>query len=210
MYIGQVMTRKVVTASPDDTIEKVFGTMLNKRIAHLPIVKKGRMVGIVSDRDLRKALISRKGARLKKAPFELKVADIMTSDVITADSDMSVVDAVNLMLRLGIGSLPVVKEGKIKGIVTKDDLLTVFVEMLRVIQSSSTIDVELVDEIDDVEAVFSVLRKHKVGVLSYSAAPRGKSNHQICHFRLRLCPVKPIVRDLKKKGVKVIEAYGDD
>ena len=89
-------------------------------------------------------------------------------------------------------------------------MLAVFVEMLRVIQSSSTIDVELVDEIEDVAAVFAVLRKHKASIISYAASPRGKKSHQVCHFRLKLCPVNPIVRDLKKKKVKVLEAYGDD
>jgi acetoin utilization protein AcuB len=184
--------------------------MLKRRIAHLPVIKKGSLVGIVSDRDLRKAIILKKGAKNKKSPSQLKVSEIMTREVLTVDEEMSVVEAVNIMLRMGIGSLPVMVGGKLKGIVTKDDLLTVFVEMLRVIQSSSTIDVELVDEIEDVAAVFSVLRKHKATVMSYSASPRGKNSHQVCHFRLKLCPVNKIVRDLKKKKVKVLEAYGDD
>lgn len=210
MYVGQMMTRRVITASPDDTIEKAFSAMLKKRIAHLPVMKKGVLIGIVSDRDLRKAIILKKGVRNRKISSQLKISEIMTSEVITADVEMYVVEAVNMMLRMGIGALPVMTGNKLKGIVTKDDLLTVFVEMLRVIQSSSTIDVELIDEIEDVAAVFSVLRKHKASVMSYSAAPRGKNNHQVCHFRLKLCPVNPIVRDLKKKKVKVLEAYGDD
>lgn len=210
MYAGQVMTRKVVTASPDDTVEKAFTVMLKKRIAHLPIIRKNSLVGIVSDRDLRKALTAGKTVRHKKKGAALKVSDIMTKKVITIDSKLSVVEAVNMLLGLGIGSLLVVDKKKINGIITKDDLLHVFVEMLRVIQSSSTIDIELVDEVDDVDSVFSVLRKHKAKVLSYSAAPRGGNSHQVCHFRLKLCPVRQIVSDLKKKGVKVLEAYGDD
>jgi len=210
MYVGQVMTKKIVTASPDDTIENAFSAMLKKRIAHLPVLKKGALIGIISERDLRKAIIPKKGATNKKISSRMKVSEIMTSEVITAHAQMSVVEAVNIMLRMGIGSLPIMAGAKLKGIVTKDDLLAVFVEMLRVIQSSSTIDIELVDEIEDVEAVFSVLRKHKASVMSYSASPRGKSSHQVCHFRLKLCPVNLIVRDLKKKKVKVLEAYGDD
>jgi len=67
-----------------------------------------------------------------------------------------------------------------------------------------------VDEIDDIDSVLSVLKNHRARVLNYSASPRGKNHRQICHFRLRLCPVKPIVRDLKKRGVRVLEAYGED
>lgn len=210
MYVGQMMTRRVITVSPDDTIGQAFSDMLKNRIAHLPVMKKNALVGIISDRDLRKAIISKKGSWNKKVSSQLKVSGIMTSEVMTADVKTHVAEAVNMMLRMGIGSLPVMAGAKLKGIVTKDDLLGVFVEMLRTIESSSTIDVELVDEIEDVAAVFSVLRKHKASVISYSASPKGENSHQVCHFRLKLCPVNPIVDDLKKKKVKVLEAYGDD
>lgn len=209
MYVGQVMTRRVHTTTKDENVEDAFRLMLKKKIAHLPVVEKGALAGIISDRDIRKTFFSKKAHPTKVFP-DINVGDIMTAEVVTADPRMSVMDSVNLMLRHGIGCLPIVENKKLKGIVTKDDLLGVFVELLRVIQSSSTIDVELRDEIDDVEAVFSVLRKRKAKVLSYSATPRGKNSHQVCHFRLRLCPVKPIVADLEKKGVKVLEAYGDD
>ncbi len=210
MYVGQVMTHKVVTASPGEVVGKTFKTMLAKRIAHLPVVDGKTLVGIISDRDLRKAIIKTNNRRRGVNPLEFAVADIMTRDVVTVDTRTHVMDAVNLMIRMGIGSLPVVESGKLKGIITKDDLLNIFVEMLRMIQSSSTIDVELVDEIEDVAAVFSVLRKHKASVLSYSATPGSDNVRQVCHFRLKFCPVKPIVLDLKKKKVKVLDAYGDD
>jgi len=215
MYVGQVMTRKVVTAAPGDHLEKTFRTMVAKRIAHLPVLDKGAsdkgtLVGIVSDRDLRKALANKSGARPAKDPMRMTVSDVMTREVITADPKTHVMDAVSLMLRMGIGALPVLETDRLKGIVTKDDLLVVFMEMLRMIQASSTIEVELLDEVDDVAAVFTVLRKHKCSVLSYSATPAGNNRRQVCHFRLALCPVKPIVRDLKKNGVKVLDAYGED
>ena len=212
MHVGQVMTRKVVTTTPDKTIQSAFEIMLKSRIAHLPVMEGDNLVGIVSDRDLR-TLISKATSRRKKDDkdaFGMKVEDIMTTGVVTADPGMSVADAVKLMLRLKIGCLPAVENGKLTGIITKDDVLDVFVEMLRMLQLSSSVYVELVDEIDDCTAVFGVLRKHGVRVLSYSATPSGAKHRQICHFRLNLCPVKGIVKDLKKKGVKVIEAYGAD
>ena len=216
MYVGQVMTRKVVTTSPGDSLESALGLMVEKRIAHLPVLLKGSLVGIVSDRDVRRA----QREKPKKSPPSRKnggtgqpallVRDVMTKPVQTATPATPIADAVNLMLRMGIGALPVLDKKSLKGIVTKDDILGVFMEMVRVIESSSTIDVELVDEIDDIDSVMSVLKAHQAKVLNYSATPRGKDRRQICHFRLRLCPVKPIVRDLKKRGVRVLEAYGED
>jgi len=197
-------------------LESALGLMVEKRIAHLPVLLKGSLVGIISDRDVRRA----QREKSKKSPTGKKnggasqagplVRDVMTKPVQTASPATPITDAVNLMLRMGIGALPVLDQKTLKGIVTKDDILGVFMEMVRVIESSSTIDVELVDEIDDIDSVMSVLKTHQAKVLNYSATPRGKERRQICHFRLRLCPVKPIVRDLKKRGVRVLEAYGED
>lgn len=214
MQVGQVMTRKVITAGPDDSLKTISGLMLKHRIAHVPIVDRGKLIGIISDRDFRTFITpTKKGTKQKKAhkdPLALNARDVMTTAVITADTGMNVADAVKLMLRLKIGALPVLDRGRVSGIITKDDLLGVFMEMLQALTQSSSLYVELMDEIEDCEAVFSALKKHKVSVLSYSATPKAADHRQICHFRLSLCPIKEIVSDLRKKGVKVVEAYGED
>ena len=214
MQVGEVMTRKVITAGPDDSLKSVSDLMLKHRIAHIPIVDRGRLIGIISDRDFRSFIAPLKKEAKKKPvprdPLALKACDVMSSAVITADAGMNVADAVKLMLRVKIGALPVLNSGRVIGIITKDDLLGVFMEMLQALTQSSSLYVELLDEIEDCEAVFSVLKKRKVSVLSYSATPKAGEHRQICHFRLSLCPIKGIVSDLRKRGVKVIEAYGED
>ncbi|MGK7344800.1 MAG: CBS domain-containing protein [Candidatus Nitrospinota bacterium M3_3B_026] len=211
MHVGQVMSRKVVTASPETKVEKAFGVIVSKRIGHLPVLRRGRLAGIVSDRDFRMAMNPARSPKSGRAGVKnLAVKDIMTKDVITTEPGMAVSDAVKLMLRAKIGALPVMTGDRLSGIVTKDDLLGVFVEMLRWIQASSTIDVELVDEIDDLQALFSTLRERKARVLSYSATPGGASRGQICHIRMTPCAVKPIVGDLARRGVTVLDAYGED
>jgi acetoin utilization protein AcuB len=210
MYVGQMMTKKVITTKPDEMVEKVFQSLIRKKIAHLPVIENKCIVGIISDRDLRKSLINKTKDGRRKPIGKLKVSEVMTKKVITISPDVHVMDAVDLMLNKRIGSLPVIDNGKLAGIVTKDDFLGVFVEMLNVLNSSSTLDVELVDEIDDYQKVQTVLRNHGCNVLSYSASRAGKGDSQVCHFRLELCPVKPVVKDLKKHGVKVVEAYGND
>ncbi len=213
MHVGEVMTRKVITISPGKKAKDAFELMGQKMIAHLPVVEKSRLVGIVTDRDLRLAVIplkkSKTGKRPSAFPDDHRVKDVMTKKVITIDPGTGVADAVRMMLRLRIGSLLVVVDEKLKGIITKDDLLGVFVEMLRMIQSSSTIDVELADEIDDMDIIQTTLNSHNIKILSCAATP-GKNSGQICHVRLEPCPVKDIVRDLAKNGVKVLDAFGED
>lgn len=210
MHIGQIMTRKVISAKPDTLLSDAFNEMLTAGVNHLPVMEKTKIVGIISDRDLRGCITpSKKNSKKVEIPPML-VSEIMTKDVITADPAMSVYDAVRMMLRLKIGALPVLEKGKLRGIVTKHDLLDVFAQMLGMIQDTSAIDVELVDEVEDCTTVFSVLKNHRAAVVSYSSVPSGKKHNQVCHFRLQVCPVKPIIQELEKRGVKVLDAYGED
>ncbi|VAX19330.1 hypothetical protein MNBD_NITROSPINAE02-887 [hydrothermal vent metagenome] len=214
MHVGEVMTRRIITISPGRKARDALELMSQKMIAHLPVIEKSKLVGIITDRDLRLAVIpqnkSKTGKRISGNPLERRVKDVMTRKVVSVDPGTGVADAVKMMLRLRIGSLPVAVDGKLKGIITKDDLLVVFVEMLRMIQSSSTIDVELADEIDDMDVIQTTLKSHNIKILSCAATPGKKSGSQICHVRLEPCPVKDIVHDLTENGVKVLDAFGED
>lgn len=207
MFTGQIMTRKVFTIAPERRVEDAFLIMLQKKIGHLPVLKGRKLVGVVSDRDLRKA-VAAQGRGVKKK--ELTVADVMSRGLVTIRPGDEVTEAVKIILRHRVGCLPVVEDGRLKGIITKDDLLSVFSVMLRSISSTSTIDVEFRDEMEDAAAVMAALRKARAPVISFSTAPRGKNGRLLCHIRLKLCPVKPIIREIEKRGVSVIEAYGDD
>ena len=206
MFTGQIMTRKVFTIAPDRRVEDAFLIMLQKKIGHLPVLKGRKLIGVVSDRDLRKAVAARRGGKKK----DLTVADVMSRDLVTIRPGDEVTEAVKTILRHRVGCLPVVESGRLKGIITKDDLLSVFSVMLRSISSTATIDVEFRDEVEDGAAVMAALRKARAPVISFSTAPRGKNGPLLCHIRLKLCPVKPIIRELEKRGVTVLEAYGDD
>ncbi|MDH5756565.1 MAG: CBS domain-containing protein, partial [Nitrospinota bacterium] len=119
------MTRKVVTATEDDSLDNALKLMVAKKIAHLPVLRKGALVGIISDRDLRTAQHQKdkkKNTRSRNGGGNggaILVKDVMTTNVHTSSTTTPVMDAVNLMLRLGIGALPVIDSQKLKGIVTK-------------------------------------------------------------------------------------------
>jgi acetoin utilization protein AcuB len=115
MFVRQIMTRRVVTASPDTTLAEARRLLDDHRIRHLPVLVNGRLVGIVSDRDLRSAA----GANGRRTA----VGGIMTPKPFTVTSDARVEEAARLMLDHGVGGLPVVDANELTGIVTGDDLL---------------------------------------------------------------------------------------
>jgi acetoin utilization protein AcuB len=110
MRIQDVMTRRVETAMPEESVDVARRRMRAARIRHLVVMQGRKVVGIVSDRDL--------GLELGE-----RVEDVMTRPAVSATSDMTIRKAANLLRGRTIGCLPVIESGKLVGIVTTTDLL---------------------------------------------------------------------------------------
>jgi len=134
--VRDIMSSPAITVSPDAKLPAANAIMREKQIRHLPVMEKGRLVGIVSRGDLREASIS---ASINADQYELHfllnlltVGKLMTRKVRTVASDALVVDAADLMTEHKIAGLPVVDaEGAVVGIVTESDLLKMLVRRLR-------------------------------------------------------------------------------
>src|SRR4028119_1186788 len=120
------MTRNLVTLSPDASVAEALTPCRERRIRHIPIVEEGRLVGIVSDRDLRDASPALGDAERASTLQEIRVGDVMTREVSTADPQDPIENVAQEMYELKIGSLPVVAEEdeeKLLGIVTSSDVM---------------------------------------------------------------------------------------
>jgi acetoin utilization protein AcuB len=123
VLVAEVMNRRVVTVAPDATVAEARRLLDERRIRHVPVVAGGRVVGLVSDRDVRSAA--------RGDPECTRVADIMTRDVLTVSPGARVEEAARLMLAHRIGGLPVLERGELIGIVTTTDLLRALVDLLE-------------------------------------------------------------------------------
>jgi CBS domain-containing protein len=117
--VGDVMTRNPLTVDPEFTVPKAARIMLENKITALPVMDKGHLVGILTNTDVLRFLLEGYG-ELKK---RILVSECMTYEVITIDPDSSLLQAHELMGTRRIRSLPVVEDGKLKGIVTRTDLM---------------------------------------------------------------------------------------
>jgi acetoin utilization protein AcuB len=123
LLVRDLMTRSPITIAPDTPVGPAFTAMREHDIRHLPVVDSdGRLVGIVTDRDLRQASLARLHA-LREVDRDLTVQDVMTWAVITTGPDVPVGHAMKAMYERRIGSLPVVAQGRLVGILTERDLL---------------------------------------------------------------------------------------
>lgn len=127
MRVADWMQRKPITIKPQETLRAAWELLRQHRIRHLPVVEKGRLVGIVTDRDLRQALPSR-AVSLEIHEFPqlagmVRIWEVMTRVLITVSPETSIQEATCLLLKYRIGSLPVVRGERLVGIVTNTDLL---------------------------------------------------------------------------------------
>ncbi len=127
MQLANAMTSEPVTIRSDDTLAKAKGLMEAGRFRRLPVVDDGRLVGILTERDMREHTGSLERTRVNAA---------IRTQLVTVTPNDSVEHAARLMLKYKIGGIPVVAEGKLTGIVTTTDVLRAF---LRVLQATEQI-----------------------------------------------------------------------
>ena len=120
--VEQFMTRDLFTVRPDDVIDLAANVMNWRHVRHVPVEDDaGNLVGIVSHRDLLKLFAEEDDRRHK----EIIVSDVMRTELITVTPETSTLEALYLMREKHIGALPVCRNGKLAGIVTAHDFLTV-------------------------------------------------------------------------------------
>jgi acetoin utilization protein AcuB len=138
MRVEEWMKHPVVSVKPRDSAAHARAIMSERRVNQLPVLAGSKIVGIVTDRDLRDAFPSlaevaggRGQPRRDTDPANIPVEDVMTRDPLTVEPGTPLVAAARLLRTERIGALPVVHDGRLVGILTRSDLLDAFVEVLE-------------------------------------------------------------------------------
>ena len=126
--IEKIMKENIITVKPEDRVIHARRLMMENDVARLPVVDEGKVVGIISDKEIAFALASiKKSFPMGKQQNQLRnllVKDVMKSNVVTAKRDISIKEAAQIMMEEEVGCTPIVDDdGKIEGIVTRTDLL---------------------------------------------------------------------------------------
>jgi acetoin utilization protein AcuB len=133
MLVGERMTHPVVFATPDMSIQDALQLMRKENIRRTPVVKEGKLVGIVSDKDLLNASPSDATSlsvwELNYLLSKIKVEEVMTGVVITVTEDTPIEEAARIMSDNKIGGLPVLRNGSVVGIITETDLFHLLLEL---------------------------------------------------------------------------------
>jgi acetoin utilization protein AcuB len=208
MLVRDVMRPDPITVSPDTTLPQAVRLAAQRGIRHLPVVEGERLVGIVSDRDLKRAMASPatslEAHELRYLLDRLPVREIMSAAVITIGPMMPVEEAARLMVLEKIGALPVIEADRLVGIVTETDVLALFARALGVGEPSSRLDVLLGREPDALAGVCRVLAEAGVAISSIVTlrAPDGTREAIV---RIPTIDPRPALAALARAGYAVRE-----
>ena len=134
MLVGTRMSRPIITIPPDMPVVDALNLMKREHIRRTPVVKEGKMVGIVSDKDLLNAspspVTSLSVWEINYLFSKIIIKDVMTSQVITVTEDTPIEEAARIMADSKIGGLPVMHGEHVVGIITETDLFKLFLELM--------------------------------------------------------------------------------
>lgn len=134
MLVGERMNHPVITINPDMPVVDALKLMKRERIRRTPVIKDGKLVGIVSDKDLLNASPSPATSlsvwELNYLLSKITVSEVMTRKVLIVSEDTPIEEAARIMADNKIGGLPVMRGNNLVGIITETDLFKIFLELM--------------------------------------------------------------------------------
>jgi len=134
MLVGERMSHPIISIAPDMPVHDALDMFKRERIRRAPVVKEGKMVGIVSDKDLLNASPSPASSlsiwEMNYLLSKITVSEVMTKKVRTVAEDTPIEEAARIMADNKLGGLPVMRDGHVVGIITETDLFKIFLEFM--------------------------------------------------------------------------------
>lgn len=197
MRVGEIMNKEPITISPETRVGEALKLMQKHQIRHLPVIEEGFMVGWISARTLREVLL----ASMLEV---ITVGDVMVEAPFSVTPDTSVEEAARLVHEHKIGGMPVLDGEKLMGVITVNDLLSAFINMLGLLRSSSRLDLLLDTKPETLEEASRLIQSHGGKIINIALGP-SKNKKRCYFFRLEKCDLEPIIATLKDRGYQVVD-----
>jgi acetoin utilization protein AcuB len=211
MFVKSKMERNPVTISPDASFYDARKLIREEGIRHLPVVdKKGKLVGIVTDRDIRgvgpsdATLLSVQ--EINYLLGKLRVSGFMTpaETLLTVTPDTIIEKAVQLLHDNKIGSLPVVDGNELVGIITETDILELFVDVVGLNVKGTRITMLLEDEPGKLFGVLKIIKDRNINVTSIISPTLTFEGKRMVVIRMKTHEYEDVVKELEKAGYEIM------
>ena len=209
MLVKDWMSKNVITVDVNDSMQDAMKHLKEHDIRMLPVMKKDKLVGIVTDRDLKKASASDATTleihELLYLLTKIKVKDIMTKDVITVPPDYTVEETAQVLEKNRISGVPVIdSDGQLVGTITQTDLFRVLISLTGVGNGGIQFGFQVEDRPGSIKEVADIIRSfggRMVSILSsYDEVPEGYRKVYIRMRSIERSELKKLIQELESKA----------
>ncbi len=196
MKIHSLMIPDPITITAHASISEAIELMKINSIRHLPVVSQGNTLkGFLTLADLKQGLIpSMLGA--------LHLQDLIIKEPIMVTPDDDIEIAAQLIYKHKIGGMPVVRDGRLVGIITATDILRTFIDMMGILSSTSRIDVVIGDQPDSLKKALQIINDKGGDIINVGMTAQ-QTGQRIYYIRLAACKTAAIKKALTKQGYEV-------
>ena len=210
MRIRDIMSSNVVAVSEDTSIHDARKIMKAHKIRRLPVLKKDKLVGLVTERMLLEASPSPATAlsihELHYLLAKMTVKDIMVRNPFTISPDMPAEEALQLGQEKGFGAFPIVEDGKLVGIATESDIVRIMTKILGVREEGTRIDIRASKDFGNMQSIMEVLDRHKTVLLSMMTLPPEEGSEEwLIVLRLKSENADQVVKELTSAGFDIVD-----
>jgi acetoin utilization protein AcuB len=197
MFVGERMSRPVISLSPETPVNEALAMFREEHIRRAPVMKEGKLLGIVSERDLLNAspspVTSLSIWELNYLISKVTVKTVMSKKVVTVDQDTPIEEAARIMADKKIGGVPVVSAGKVVGIITETDLFKILLELMGARQKALRVTASVEDKPGQLARLTKAIAQAGGNFISFGIFSGRDANSKVVTFK---------VEGLKKNQVK--------
>ncbi len=212
MFISKSMTSKVITTQPQETLLKARELLKSNRIRHLPVLgDDGRLVGIITDRDIRSALPEAFFREEGEAPdptryAEKTVGETMTRDPMTISPQDTIEDALLLIQKMRVGAFPVVDDdGYLKGIISVRDLLRAFINVLGIEEPGTLLGILVEEKVGQLKKIVDAITEENISCGSILVSRHWEKDMRAVFAYLLTNSVSRVKRKLTDLGFELLD-----
>ena len=211
MLVHERMSKHPITITEDAPINEAMKLMRAEKVRRLPVLnKKGELVGIVSEKDL---LYVSPSPATSLSVYELHyliskitVGEIMTTDVITVSEHTPLEEAARIMADNKIGGLPVMRDGKLVGIITESDLFKIFLELLGAREMGVRLTMLVPEQMGVLADITGAVADMGGSIISLSTFLGEDPTNRLITIKVAGISEDELVPEMKPRALKIVDA----
>jgi len=207
MFVKDFMTTSPITIPIDTPVLEALNIMRKRKVHQLPVMDRGKLAGLVTERELLKVSPSPATQlsiyEMNYLLSKMTVKEVLVKDPITVESNCTIEEAALQMREHGIRSLLVVDNGQLRGIITQTDVFEALIRIFGLRKPGIRLVLEMEDRVGALADMLNIVKKHGLNV--QGVAFRDKDDRTInVMLRLSATNVDDLVKDFEDNGIKVV------